>query len=484
MKRGSLVKMSLLLFLLLMLTAMNSKAVLAYSDEAMKGGEYAVVLHQENLKMSLNEIKLELWELFGDEKIVEECILYAYDMTGDRFFSAKGSGKGGMLPKMSFLEIEDQEYTGKAIKPAIRITDGGYMLVNGKDFSVSYLKNTKVGIAAAVVKGRGSYQGSKKVLFKIVPAAVKISSVAYDTSKGVYTVKWKQSKGVNGYKVYYAPSQNGEYKLLANVSGKKTSFTTSKLKKGVMYFFKVAAFKNVNHNVFLGAMSEAKYDAKAYGDDPVVTELNGDSSIERMYFKSCERVGGKAFLSWKSPSDKNVSKLQILREADHSGIYVVVCETTKLEQNLFIDTKINSKSSYTYYIRCFVNGKNGNAGSYQLEDAKDVIRWYKNDKGYIRVDYEYLEYDGAAPYFIVFDEKNSIEWNCDWSGYEYNSQKELDGYSNTYQYVISPPGGYYDDQPTVYFNADEKEFEYMWTQDKDVDGERKETGFIVKAGRV
>lgn len=57
-------------------------------------------------------------------------------------------------------------YTGKAIKPAVRVYDGETLLTS-KNYSVSYKNNTKVGEASVIINGKGNYTGSCTKSFKI-----------------------------------------------------------------------------------------------------------------------------------------------------------------------------------------------------------------------------------------------------------------------------------------------------------------------------
>lgn len=62
------------------------------------------------------------------------------------------------------------EYTGKALKPSVKVKYGSKTLKKGTDYTVSYSNNKKVGDAAIVIKGKGSYSGSVKKKFSIIPA--------------------------------------------------------------------------------------------------------------------------------------------------------------------------------------------------------------------------------------------------------------------------------------------------------------------------
>lgn len=81
-----------------------------------------------------------------------------------------------MEGKMWVTEVAPQTYTGKAIKPAIKVYDGPTLLKEKVDYTVSYKNNKNVNDASnaataptIIVKGKGNYTGQEKVTFQIVP---------------------------------------------------------------------------------------------------------------------------------------------------------------------------------------------------------------------------------------------------------------------------------------------------------------------------
>ena len=87
-------------------------------------------------------------------------------------------------------------------------------------------------------KGDGDYKGSNFGLLRAQTAKLKKNSV---------TIKWNKVKNADGYIVYGAKcGAKSKYKVLKVVSGKTTSYTHKKLKKGTYYKYNVVAFKYVN----------------------------------------------------------------------------------------------------------------------------------------------------------------------------------------------------------------------------------------------
>lgn len=77
---------------------------------------------------------------------------------------------------MWVADIEEQVYTGSAIKPEVAVYDGTKLLKEGVDYSLTYKNNVQPQNAFAgskaptvTIKGRGNYTGSQTVTFTILP---------------------------------------------------------------------------------------------------------------------------------------------------------------------------------------------------------------------------------------------------------------------------------------------------------------------------
>ncbi|MDY2679851.1 MAG: metallophosphoesterase [Lentihominibacter sp.] len=152
--------------------------------------------------------------------------------------------------------IKDKTYTGKAQTQNITVKLDGKTLTKGKDYTVTYKNNTRVGTATVVIKGIGNYKGTITKTFKIRLAAP--SSVTVKAGKASVSVKWSKVTGAEGYKIYAATKSNGTYKLVKTVTSSKTlSASVKNLKKGTRYF-KVRAYSKVNGKVVYGTFSSVK----------------------------------------------------------------------------------------------------------------------------------------------------------------------------------------------------------------------------------
>ena len=149
-------------------------------------------------------------------------------------------------------------YTGKALKPAPKVTLSGKKLRAGRDYAVSYRANKAVGRATVTVTGKGSYTGSKQATFVITPKAPKISKVR-GVAGGV-SVKWAKSPKATGYQVRVALNKGFKSgkKTVKLKGAKATSKKLSGLKAGKRYYVKVRAFKKVGSKTYYSAWSKVK----------------------------------------------------------------------------------------------------------------------------------------------------------------------------------------------------------------------------------
>ena len=161
------------------------------------------------------------------------------------------------LKKAKFT-LKAKTYTGKAIKQSFTVKLGSKTLKKGKDYTVSYKNNKKIGKATVTITGIGNYAGTKKVTFAINPK--KVSSLKVKSGKKHMTVSWKKDKSVGGYDILYATSKNFK-------KGKKTVKVTKastvkkvikKLKAKKTYYVKVRAFKKVGGKTYYGAYASVK----------------------------------------------------------------------------------------------------------------------------------------------------------------------------------------------------------------------------------
>lgn len=79
------------------------------------------------------------------------------------------------ISTLSYSKIASLIYTGKELKPSVMIKDkaANTVLVEGTDYTIAYTKNTSVGTGSAIITGIGTYGGTKKIRFVILPKIFK-----------------------------------------------------------------------------------------------------------------------------------------------------------------------------------------------------------------------------------------------------------------------------------------------------------------------
>lgn len=203
------------------------------------------------------------------------------------------------VSKLSFSKIEDQAYTGKAIKPDITVKSGYKILAAGTDYTLSYKNNTKLGTATVTVTGKGNYTGTKKLTFKIVPGT---PALTVKESSGKLSLSWSKAKGAAGYQLYYSVD-GGAFKKLTTTQ--KTKYTFSSPKAGTSYVFKVRAYKKVSGKTLYGAYSDAVGLGGATNTDKTLTILSWESNsdVKRMVESFCKSKGNKVDVKIVTVSD-------------------------------------------------------------------------------------------------------------------------------------------------------------------------------------
>jgi len=132
------------------------------------------------------------------------------------------------IAELEASSIEDQLYTGSAIKPSVSLMFNGNKLTAGSDYTAEYKNNTSAGTASVVLTGKGNFTGTRTIKFNIIKFSwQKISSKWYyidnngnkakgfvlidgkyyyfDTSTGAMLTKWQLIDG-NWY--YFASGGN------------------------------------------------------------------------------------------------------------------------------------------------------------------------------------------------------------------------------------------------------------------------------------
>ena len=154
------------------------------------------------------------------------------------------------------IKMDDiHEYTGKAIKPSAAVLYNDQKLKKGRDYTVSYRNNKKIGTATITIKGKGAYTGTVSANFTILPRAVEITSLT--AGKGQLEIEWEKSSTATGYEIIYGVSPDANNAMIRTVTG-KTKVILDGLKPKTKYYVKVVAFKTVGDMDYYSSYSSVK----------------------------------------------------------------------------------------------------------------------------------------------------------------------------------------------------------------------------------
>ncbi len=140
---------------------------------------------------------------------------------------------GTSISKAKITGLANQVYTGQPIEQDFTVKVGATILNKGTDYNVEYSNNTDAGTATVTVVGKGSYFGTKKTTFKIIPVAtlnkncftldktsVDYTGNAYEIGNGINV-----TASLNGQPLREDVDYTCSYKSNVNVGTATVTFT-------------------------------------------------------------------------------------------------------------------------------------------------------------------------------------------------------------------------------------------------------------------
>ena len=134
-------------------------------------------------------------------------------------------------------------YTGKALKPAVKVRLKGKVLRANTDYTVTYGNNRKPGKATVTVRGKGKYAGTQKASFAIKPMPVKGLKLTAGAKR--LTASWTKDGTVSGYEVQYGLKKDSSGAKTVTVSKAVSKKVIRKLTAGETYYVRVRSYKTV-----------------------------------------------------------------------------------------------------------------------------------------------------------------------------------------------------------------------------------------------
>ena len=234
------------------------------------------------------------------------------------------------------LQYASTTYTGKALRPTVKVQYNDIALVQGQDYKVQYSANTACGTAQVKLTGTGDYTGAVSRSFKILPGRVTGMSTSRTTT--TITMNWKQVPGAAVYRVYQSTSANGNYSKVATVSGTKAKI--SKLSAGKKYYFKIAAC--------------GKKDGSYAG--PLSAVLNTGTRPSTVSMKSVTKSGTNLKIRWNKVTCSGYEVRYSTDKKMKKGVRTV--KITKSSATSTTIKKIKKGSTYYAQVRAYLSFPN------------------------------------------------------------------------------------------------------------------------------
>lgn len=230
------------------------------------------------------------------------------------------------LGRATVAKIGDKTYTGKDMKPSIKVTSGNVTLKNNTDYTVVYVGGKTPGRASVIIKGAGNFTGTQTVSYNITVPKMSGAKVSKYT-KDSLTFSWKKNNVVSGYEIYN--SKNRREKKIT----KKTTVkgTVSKLSAGKSYTFRIRAYVSKSGKYYYGPFTTIKT-----ATAPKSTKISKLTSSKKK----------QVTVKWNKVS--GATQYEIYRSTSKKGKYTKIGTSKKTS---YTDKKATGGKKYYYKVR-------------------------------------------------------------------------------------------------------------------------------------
>lgn len=247
------------------------------------------------------------------------------------------SGTISMSLKIS--NIPNQIYQGYDVSPSVTVTNGGTVLIEGTDYTVSYQNNSGIGTATVNVFGAGIYDGYINLTktFNIVPDTVQNMQIS---KAGTNTVdlSWSPVSGADGYTVQIL--KNGKWVSVGNFVG--TSAQISGLLPGSVNYVHIAAYASSNGKTYIGNYN---------------TSVKIETTVGAINPRISAYANNFVTLTWNKQTAAN--GYEVFKYDASSKKYVLYKNITNPNTNTCKVTGLASNKKYDFKVR-----------AYQIDDSE------------------------------------------------------------------------------------------------------------------
>ena len=269
------------------------------------------------------------------------------------------------------LSTSIYEYDGGYMKPGVVVKLNDTLLVAGKDYTVSYINNKKVGTATVIVNGIVQYTGSISKTFTINPAKQNIQKI--ETRYGGFFVDWAQKGSATGYEIQYATNYgftNAETKRLT--ANRPDTATIGGLYRGRNYFVRVRSYTIVRGSTYYGEWSPIKNVVTASKNMSSVSISNISTksftgkaiaqSAKLKHSGSTLKNGRDYTVSYSSNKNVGTATIKFTGKGSYGGVVTKTFKINPAKQN---KQKLKSKSR-SFFIDW---AQKGSATGYEIQYA-------------------------------------------------------------------------------------------------------------------
>lgn len=275
----------------------------------------------------------------GDYKIWQYTSSGKIPGIANKVFDCNFMYSGTISMSLKISNIPNQIYKGYDVSPSVTVTNGGTVLTEGTDYTVSYQNNSGVGTATVNVFGAGIYDGYINLTktFNIVPDTVQNMQIS---KAGTNTVdlSWSPVSGADGYTVQIL--KNGKWVSVGNFVG--TSAQISGLLPGSVNYVHIAAYASSNGKTYIGNYN---------------TSVKIETTVGAINPRVSAYANNFVTLTWNKQTAAN--GYEVFKYDASSKKYVLYKNITNPNTNTCKVTGLASNKKYNFKVR-----------AYQIDDSE------------------------------------------------------------------------------------------------------------------
>lgn len=275
----------------------------------------------------------------GDYKIWQYTSSGKIPGIANKVFDCNFMYSGTISMSLKISNIPNQIYQGYDVEPSVTVTNGGTVLTEGTDYTVTYQNNSGIGTATVNVFGAGIYDGYINLTktFNIVPDTVQNMQIS---KAGTNTVdlSWSPVSGANGYTVQIL--KNGKWVSVGNFVG--TSAQINGLLPGSVNYVHIAAYASSNGKTYIGNYN---------------TAVKIETTVGAINPRVSAYANNFVTLTWNKQTAAN--GYEVFKYDASSKKYVLYKNITNPNTNTCKVTGLASNSKYNFKVR-----------AYQIDDSE------------------------------------------------------------------------------------------------------------------